>query len=102
MSFPNSAVHKDRNIVTIESANQNFLCLYFQSEIDAAVKQLLALKEDYKNLLGKEYKPGAGPAASASDPLALYEKVAAQGDKVRSLKSNKAAKVRLIESGIQC
>ncbi|XP_072018982.1 bifunctional glutamate/proline--tRNA ligase-like [Amphiura filiformis] len=65
-----------------------------KNEIDAALKQLLALKEDYKNLLGKDYKPGAGPATSTSsaDPIALYNKVAAQGDKVRSLKSSKAPK----------
>ena len=61
------------------------------------MKQLLALKEDYKNLLGKEYKPGAGPPTAAVTPADLYAKVSAQGDKVRSLKSQKASKVSLMK-----
>lgn len=59
------------------------------------MKQLLALKAEYKQLTGQEYKPGAAPAQKASTPAAadLYEKVAAQGDLVRKLKTEKAPKV---------
>lgn len=66
------------------------------------MKQLLALKAEYKQLTGQECKPGIAPAQkttvpveSSSAPAAadLYEKVAAQGDLVRKLKSEKAAKV---------
>ena len=73
-----------------------------QEEVDAAVKELLALKADYKNLTGADYKPGKPPAAAqkqapssgdAGSAAELHAKVAAQGDKVRSLKSSKAPKV---------
>lgn len=59
------------------------------------MKQLLALKVEYKQLTGQEYKPGAAPAQKTSAPAAadLYEKVAAQGDLVRKLKAEKAPKV---------
>ena len=70
-----------------------------QPDIDTAIKQLLALKESYKNLIGK--KPSAAPSTttssttgSASNPAELYARVSAQGDTVRQLKSNKASKVR--------
>ena len=80
--------------------------MLLQGEVDAAVKELLALKADYKNLTGKDYKPGAAPAVQKSSPAPaassspssaadLYAKVAAQGDKVRNLKSQKAVKVRI-------
>ena len=83
--------------------NENCFLSNLQQEIDAAVKQLLALKADYKNLTGKDYKPGslppaaakteAPPSSSSGNAADLYTKVAAQGDKVRSLKSSKAPKV---------
>lgn len=78
----------------------------FQDQVDAAVKQLLALKAEYKEATGQEYKPGAAPAQKAEVPVqktstlapastGLYEKVADQGEVVRKLKAEKAPKVRL-------
>uniref|UniRef100_A0A3B5MSJ5 Bifunctional glutamate/proline--tRNA ligase n=1 Tax=Xiphophorus couchianus TaxID=32473 RepID=A0A3B5MSJ5_9TELE len=80
-----------------------------KEEIDAAVKQLLALKEEYKQATGQDYKPGAGPAPSPGQKTAaptqnstspapaaaagLYGKVADQGELVRKLKTEKAPKV---------
>nr|XP_056709348.1 bifunctional glutamate/proline--tRNA ligase [Euleptes europaea] len=83
-----------------------------KDQIDAAVKLLLALKAEYKQKSGQEYKPGNPPKsvlpssipAAAPSPLpppaspclvdsnALYNKVAEQGDVVRRLKSEKASK----------
>lgn len=61
------------------------------------MKRLLALKAEYKQLTGQEYKPGAAPAPKSPVPAAaaadLQEKVAAQGDVVRKLKAEKAPKV---------
>lgn len=77
------------------------------------MKQLLALKAEYKQVTGQEYKPGAAPAqkasapaqkapapaqnspSSACDATGLYEKVSEQGEVVRKLKAEKASKVRL-------
>lgn len=76
-----------------------------QDQVDAAVKQLLALKAEYKQVTGQDYKPGAAPvqktqapvqkspAPAASDTTGLYEKVAEQGEVVRKLKTEKASKV---------
>lgn len=87
----------------------------FQDQVDAAVKQLLALKAEYKQNTGKDYKPGlqapATPAqtqtqtqtqaSSAStqsnsslQAQELFSQVSQQGDLVRKLKSEKAPKVR--------
>ncbi|XP_023188049.1 bifunctional glutamate/proline--tRNA ligase isoform X3 [Xiphophorus maculatus] len=79
-----------------------------KDKIDAAVKQLLALKEEYKQATGQDYKPGAGPAPSPGQKTAaptqnstspapaaaagLYGKVADQGELVRKLKTEKAPK----------
>ncbi|XP_032416258.1 bifunctional glutamate/proline--tRNA ligase isoform X3 [Xiphophorus hellerii] len=79
-----------------------------KDKIDAAVKQLLALKEEYKQATGQDYKPGAGPAPSPCQKTAaptqnstspapaaaagLYGKVADQGELVRKLKTEKAPK----------
>ncbi|XP_076833600.1 bifunctional glutamate/proline--tRNA ligase isoform X2 [Brachyhypopomus gauderio] len=77
-----------------------------KEQIDAAVKQLLALKVEYKQVTGKDYKPGALPASTAapaqsapaptqatsSSPEDLYQCVSQQGDLVRNLKSQKAPK----------
>lgn len=83
-----------------------------QDQVDAAVKQLLALKAEYKQATGQEYKPGAAPAKQAPAPVksspapvksspatapaatSLYERVAEQGEVVRKLKAAKASKVR--------
>ncbi|KAM9366563.1 bifunctional glutamate/proline--tRNA ligase isoform 2-T2 [Symphorus nematophorus] len=74
-----------------------------KDQVDAAVKQLLALKAEYKQVTGQEYKPGAAPVQKASAPVqnspsaapatgGLYEKVAEQGEVVRKLKAEKASK----------
>uniref|UniRef100_A0A8B9PQF6 Bifunctional glutamate/proline--tRNA ligase n=1 Tax=Apteryx owenii TaxID=8824 RepID=A0A8B9PQF6_APTOW len=77
-----------------------------KEDIDKAVKQLLALKAEYKEKTGQEYKPGNPPASvteqslpskpeisSTMDNKALYDKVAEQGEVVRKLKAEKASKV---------
>lgn len=83
-----------------------YLLAVHQDQIDAAVKQLLALKTEYKEKTGQDYKPGmqapaaqtpAAPAQSqsSSSPQAqeLFSQVAQQGELVRKLKSEKAPKV---------
>jgi len=70
--------------------------------VKAAVDELLKLKADYKKATGKDYKPAAtgaskqaqkpAPAVSSDAAEHLYEKVTAQGDLVRKLKSDKADK----------
>ena len=71
------------------------------------MKVLLALKADYKNQTGQDYKPGAAPAKAqtAETPKAetggvddLVGKITAQGDQVKTLKSNKASKVESSQS----
>ena len=82
--------------------------------MDAAVKQLLALKAEFKQLTGQEYKPGMAPPATSSTPVPapvqappvsgstdLYERVTQQGDLVRKLKTEKAPKVRRGKAGRQ-
>uniref|UniRef100_A0A671N4D0 Bifunctional glutamate/proline--tRNA ligase n=1 Tax=Sinocyclocheilus anshuiensis TaxID=1608454 RepID=A0A671N4D0_9TELE len=80
-------------------------------QIDAAVMQLLALKAEYKQVTGQEYKPGVPPAgaspsapaqpvattpavsdSSDSSPKAIYDRVSQQGDLVEKLKTEKAPK----------
>lgn len=64
----------------------------------------MALKAEFKQLTGQEYKPGMAPpsaaptqptTSSSSSPTDLYAQVAAQGEVVRTLKTEKAAKVSL-------
>lgn len=74
-------------------------------EIDAAVKQLLELKAQYKTLTGQDWKPGTVPPAAtpAATPTGasgngvadVLAQIAAQGDKVRELKSAKAEKATI-------
>jgi bifunctional glutamyl/prolyl-tRNA synthetase len=79
-----------------------------KEDVDAAIKQLLALKAEYKEKTGQEYKPGSPPAAvvqnissklpaSILESKSLYDKVAAQGEVVRRLKAEKAPKVSMLE-----
>lgn len=76
-----------------------------KAAVDAAVKILLGLKGDFKNLTGSEWKPGTVPTVSsapstASEPStmadnkveALVAKVNEQGEKVRHLKSSGGSK----------
>ncbi|XP_029416324.1 bifunctional glutamate/proline--tRNA ligase isoform X2 [Nannospalax galili] len=82
-----------------------------KEDVDAAVKQLLALKAEYKEKTGQEYKPGNPPAAvlqnvstkssSAVENTSLYDKVAAQGEVVRKLKAEKAPKAKVNEA-VEC
>uniref|UniRef100_A0A6I8NUM6 Bifunctional glutamate/proline--tRNA ligase n=1 Tax=Ornithorhynchus anatinus TaxID=9258 RepID=A0A6I8NUM6_ORNAN len=77
-----------------------------KEEVDTAVKQLLALKSEYKTKTGQEYKPGSPPSTvqvqdAASKPLdskSLYDKVAEQGEAVRKLKAEKASKDQVDEA----
>lgn len=74
-----------------------------KSVIDAEVKALLALKADFKNLTGKEWKPGmqsttpapvntsiAHDGSGEPEKDALTAKITEQGNVVRQLKANKA------------
>nr|CAH7725356.1 unnamed protein product [Callosobruchus chinensis] len=71
-----------------------------KATVDAEVKSLLALKAEYKALTGKDWKPGAAPSQTPSQGVqaqavtesSLLAKIAAQGDKVRDLKTKKADK----------
>ncbi|XP_066172314.1 bifunctional glutamate/proline--tRNA ligase isoform X2 [Sylvia atricapilla] len=80
-----------------------------KEDIDKAVKQLLALKAEYKEKTGQEYKPGNPPVSGAAqsskletsgtpDSKALYDKVAEQGEVVRKLKAEKASKEQIDEA----
>uniref|UniRef100_A0A3B4BK04 Uncharacterized protein n=1 Tax=Periophthalmus magnuspinnatus TaxID=409849 RepID=A0A3B4BK04_9GOBI len=80
-----------------------------KDQIDAAVKQLLALKAEYKQMTGEDYKPGASQAQKSPTPVqstptsapsvaGLYEKVAEQGEVVRKLKAEKAPKEQVDEA----
>ncbi|XP_064302347.1 bifunctional glutamate/proline--tRNA ligase isoform X2 [Phalacrocorax carbo] len=80
-----------------------------KEDIDKAVKQLLALKAEYKEKTGQEYKPGNPPVSvtehsskletsSTLDSKALYDKVAEQGEAVRKLKAEKAPKEQIDEA----
>jgi len=68
--------------------------------VTAEVKVLLELKAKYKEATGNDWKPGAAaaaapaaaPAAAAGKAAELNEKIKQQGDAVRKLKSEKAAK----------
>ncbi|XP_058525175.1 bifunctional glutamate/proline--tRNA ligase [Ochotona princeps] len=79
-----------------------------KEDIDTAVKKLLALKAEYKEKTGQEYKPGNPPAAvghssstssaSVLESKSLYDEVAAQGEVVRKLKAEKAPKAKVNEA----
>lgn len=83
-----------------------------QEQVDAAVKQLLALKAEYKQVTGQDYKPGVPPAGASpstpaqpaatnlavsgspdSSPKSIHDRVTQQGELVRKLKTDKAPKV---------
>lgn len=68
-----------------------------KASIDIEVKKLLELKTNYKNLTGRDWKPGTVPTQAAPsaqiiknnpiEEVTLLEKIAQQGDKVRQLKT---------------
>lgn len=78
-----------------------------QDQVDAAVKELLSLKAEFKQITGQDYKPGMAPptaapapapapasvSTSGASPAALYGSVSEQGELVRKLKTEKAPKV---------
>ena len=80
----------------------------FQNVVDPEVKTLLALKAEFKSVTGMDWKPGVAipadkPAAAAAPPsggsgdaASINQKIVEQGDKIRQLKSEKAAKVIVI------
>uniref|UniRef100_A0A670I222 Bifunctional glutamate/proline--tRNA ligase n=1 Tax=Podarcis muralis TaxID=64176 RepID=A0A670I222_PODMU len=86
-----------------------------KEEVDAAVKQLLALKAEYKEKTGQDYKPGNPPvaavqaqpskceAASAThlDSKSLYDKVDEQGEVVRKLKAEKKAAKDKVDEAVK-
>uniref|UniRef100_A0A673WS78 Bifunctional glutamate/proline--tRNA ligase n=1 Tax=Salmo trutta TaxID=8032 RepID=A0A673WS78_SALTR len=79
------------------------------AKMDAAVKHMLSLKAEYKQVTGQDYKPGMAPATSpapvqaspapeaqsSSSVKALFSQVSHQGELVRNLKSEKAPKDQL-------
>ncbi|XP_063159686.1 bifunctional glutamate/proline--tRNA ligase isoform X3 [Candoia aspera] len=83
-----------------------------KEDVDAAVKQLLALKAEYKEKIGQDYKPGNPPVATVPiqsskcevvatasvGSKALYDNVAEQGEVVRKLKAEKAPKDKVDEA----
>uniref|UniRef100_A0A8C7UAU4 Bifunctional glutamate/proline--tRNA ligase n=1 Tax=Oncorhynchus mykiss TaxID=8022 RepID=A0A8C7UAU4_ONCMY len=75
-----------------------------KEKVDAAVKQLLDLKAEYKQATGQDYKPGTAPVPAAAPVQStqaptvtsgsgVYEHVTQQGDLVRKLKTEKAPKM---------
>lgn len=62
-----------------------------KTDIDSAVKVLLALKADYKTLTNTEWKPVVA-VSSGGDANDLSTKIATQGNLVRDLKAKKATK----------
>ncbi|XP_076190710.1 bifunctional glutamate/proline--tRNA ligase isoform X3 [Aptenodytes patagonicus] len=82
-----------------------------KEDVDKAVKRLLALKAEYKEKTGQEYKPGNPPVSVTEqcvssklgtsgnlDNKALYDQVAEQGEVVRKLKAEKAPKGEIDEA----
>ncbi|KAL4705613.1 hypothetical protein ACJJTC_012860, partial [Scirpophaga incertulas] len=70
-----------------------------KAQIDQAVKTLLDLKASYKATTGQDWKPGADSkqqqTKASSDGDSLSSQIAAQGDKVRQLKADKAGKAAI-------
>ena len=67
-----------------------------QDQIKAQVDTLLKLKADYKSISGEEWKAGSmAPVANGNTGAAeeLNKKITEQGNKVRTLKGDKADKV---------
>lgn len=71
------------------------------------VQTLLALKAEFKKVTGTDWTPNTKPVSTAIETSAgsdninsVLEKIAAQGDKIRQLKSEKADK-KAIEPEVQ-
>ncbi|XP_065562496.1 bifunctional glutamate/proline--tRNA ligase-like [Artemia franciscana] len=67
-----------------------------KATIDSEVKSLLVLKAEFKALTGSDWKPTAAPVVTAAKSAnQINSEIAAQGDKVRDLKSKKADKATI-------
>ena len=76
-----------------------------QAQVDAAVQELKSFKAAYKAAAGKEWSPAAATSPVAPSPVqkslstpdvnTLNSQIKVAGDKVRDLKTKKAAKVIL-------
>ena len=91
--------------------------IFLQAVVDAAVKELLALKAEFKAVSGKDWSPAlaSAPQAAAEKPSAapqkteeksgqdnsLGAKIKEAGDKVRDLKAKKADKVNQYLSSLK-
>uniref|UniRef100_A0A8C7ME26 Bifunctional glutamate/proline--tRNA ligase n=1 Tax=Oncorhynchus kisutch TaxID=8019 RepID=A0A8C7ME26_ONCKI len=120
MGLPASSAPQKAASPSSDSASCPFACVTQQGElvrklksekapkdqVDAALKELLALKAEYKQATGHDYKPGAAlapahapvqsnPAPTATSGSGIYERVTQQGDLVRKLKTEKAPKDQL-------
>ncbi|KAM9317202.1 bifunctional glutamate/proline--tRNA ligase [Gastrophryne carolinensis] len=116
---PPAAITGDANTLYQKVTEQGELVRKLKAEkaakpqVEAAVKTLLALKAEYKQVTGQEYKAGSPPAPGGSTPAppsstppacdstTLYNKVAEQGELVRRLKSEKASKDK-IDAAVKC
>uniref|UniRef100_A0A671QTA9 Bifunctional glutamate/proline--tRNA ligase n=1 Tax=Sinocyclocheilus anshuiensis TaxID=1608454 RepID=A0A671QTA9_9TELE len=90
---------EERNSYRSGTTEFNFGGTIPLEQVDAAVKQLLALKAEFKQLTSQEYKPGMAPPTASppqpaplpdSSPAAIYGRVSEQGEVVRKLKAEKA------------
>ncbi|CAG0920425.1 unnamed protein product [Notodromas monacha] len=102
-----SSKSRDADAISVEIAKQGNKVRDLKAAkadkaaIDAEVKKLLALKAEYKDATGAEWKPDSpsGPPQSAggdsSEVTALRKQVADQGDKVRKMKESKAPAVEV-------
>ncbi|XP_058467793.1 bifunctional glutamate/proline--tRNA ligase [Malaya genurostris] len=75
-----------------------------KTEIEPQVKVLLDLKAEYKSITGKDWKPDSAsvcvkaneePVCPKSKEIDLSNKITAQGDKIRGLKSRKVDKAAI-------
>ncbi|XP_028176463.1 bifunctional glutamate/proline--tRNA ligase [Ostrinia furnacalis] len=71
-----------------------------KAKVDEAVKALLELKAKYKAATGQDWKPGTSSAQPALQPAKgpaddVSSQIAAQGEKVRKLKAEKADKATI-------
>uniref|UniRef100_A0A6Q2XNK5 Bifunctional glutamate/proline--tRNA ligase n=1 Tax=Esox lucius TaxID=8010 RepID=A0A6Q2XNK5_ESOLU len=85
-----------------------------KEEVDQAVKELLSLKAQFKQLTSQDYKPGMAPPTSSTPQKASFPasssdiascpfaRVAQQGELVRQLKSEKAPKLDKILTRYDC
>lgn len=66
-----------------------------KASVESGVKILLALKVEYKTLTGKDWKPQPAGAINLNNETELLNKIIAQGDVVRDLKTKEADKLTI-------